>query len=394
MRKLALVIGLSLARLSLVISSSAERELAFVQAIWRHGDRAPSGLPYPTDPYDEIYWPRGWSQLTNLGMQQCRELGEFFRQRYAGTFVNTSVVKNQIYVRSSDSDRALTSAQSFLSGFYPPDERELFDNGLRWQPIAVHASGVDVPDPLLKPTGFDCPEYDETAKKLNQNLHDAVTKHYRELFAFLANVAGYGPNITLHDVAGLNDINRELAHNLSQPDWVYRRWDEYGGYTTLELVTELRRVERINQFNKKPLYRLRGGYLLGDWLKRAKSVASGKHKKPKKMMLYSSHDGTLQSLLYALEVAPDHQIPYAACIIMELYRTDDGKYEVELFYRNNGGLDRLVHKKCSAACPLDKFLDILDDNAIYSEKKLYKKCNNVQYCDVGASSTSAGAICH
>lgn len=42
------------------------RELKFVQAIWRHGDRAPSKLAYPNDPYNETYWPRGWNQLTNV----------------------------------------------------------------------------------------------------------------------------------------------------------------------------------------------------------------------------------------------------------------------------------------------------------------------------------------
>lgn len=155
---------------------------------------------------------------------------------------------------------------------------------------------------LLKPTSFDCPEYDKKAKKLNKNLYDSLTGQYHDLFVFLANVTGYGPNITLHDVAGINDVNREIAHNLSQPDWVYRRWDQYGGNTTLELVTELRRIERISQFNKEALYRLRGGYLLGDWLKRAKDVASGKQKKPKKMMLYSSVKTLQCSPIYAVKL--------------------------------------------------------------------------------------------
>ncbi|KAJ1357804.1 hypothetical protein KIN20_016040 [Parelaphostrongylus tenuis] len=47
--------------------SSAVRELVFVQAIWRHGDRAPRSLPYPKDPYGEAAWQRGWNQLTNVG---------------------------------------------------------------------------------------------------------------------------------------------------------------------------------------------------------------------------------------------------------------------------------------------------------------------------------------
>ncbi|VDD85435.1 unnamed protein product [Enterobius vermicularis] len=43
-----------------------QRELVYVQAIWRHGDRAPNKLPYPNDMNTEEAWPRGWSQLTNV----------------------------------------------------------------------------------------------------------------------------------------------------------------------------------------------------------------------------------------------------------------------------------------------------------------------------------------
>lgn len=43
-----------------------EERLIYVQAIWRHGDRAPHHLPYPTDLNNESSWPRGWSQLTNV----------------------------------------------------------------------------------------------------------------------------------------------------------------------------------------------------------------------------------------------------------------------------------------------------------------------------------------
>ncbi|EFO12837.1 hypothetical protein LOAG_15695, partial [Loa loa] len=42
-----------------------EESLIYVQTIWRHGDRAPHQLPYPSDLNNESSWPRGWSQLTN-----------------------------------------------------------------------------------------------------------------------------------------------------------------------------------------------------------------------------------------------------------------------------------------------------------------------------------------
>ncbi|KAJ1350059.1 hypothetical protein KIN20_005766 [Parelaphostrongylus tenuis] len=118
---------------------SAARELVFVQAIWRHGDRAPQSLPYPRDPYNETAWQRGWGQLTNLGMQQMNELGIFFRKRY-DFFISSHFVPSEVYIRSSDSDRALTSAQAFLAGFYPASDSFEWESGNHWQPIPIHAA--------------------------------------------------------------------------------------------------------------------------------------------------------------------------------------------------------------------------------------------------------------
>jgi hypothetical protein len=55
---------LCIALLVIDVPPEAAGDLKFVQAIWRHGDRAPGGLPYPKDQYNESYWPRGWKQLT------------------------------------------------------------------------------------------------------------------------------------------------------------------------------------------------------------------------------------------------------------------------------------------------------------------------------------------
>lgn len=74
--------------LNFCVSKVACDKLVYVQAIWRHGDRSPEKLPYPTDIYTEDYWARGYGMLTNVGMNQLHELGTFFRQRYANSFVN------------------------------------------------------------------------------------------------------------------------------------------------------------------------------------------------------------------------------------------------------------------------------------------------------------------
>lgn len=56
----------------------------------------------------------------------------------------------------------------------------------------------------------------------------------------------------------------------------------------MEIITELDAAYTIREFNTKKLYYLRGGFVMGDFLKRARAVASGTQKKPSKMVLYSS----------------------------------------------------------------------------------------------------------
>ncbi|KAI6218169.1 Testicular acid phosphatase-like protein [Aphelenchoides fujianensis] len=357
-----------------VLPADGAGGLRFVQAIWRHGDRAPGGLPYPKDPHDEAVWPRGWEQLTNLGMQQMKELGAFFRQRYAPAFINGTYNYREVYVRSSDSPRALTSAQSFLNGLFPPLPADGFESGLLWQPIPVHASEPKFDDPLLKPTSFDCPTYENASDRLNGALLAQLEREYADLIHFLADVTGYGPNITLHQVAKLHDINRELKHNLSQPEWVFRKWPQHGGRTTLELVTELRRLERTAQFNKPELARLRGGFLLADWLRRARDVAAGKQRKPSKMLLYSSHDGTLLALLYAMGIADHQQVPYAAALIMEVHEREEGGHFVRLFYHHDGALEPKRLPNCEVDCELTKFASLLEPSAVHTREALDELC--------------------
>ncbi|XP_067883590.1 lysosomal acid phosphatase-like, partial [Heterodontus francisci] len=94
-------------------------------------------MTYPTDPYTEKDWPQGFGQLTQVGMRQHYELGQYLRRRYKD-FLNSSYDRHQIYVRSTDVDRTLMSAESDLAGLYPPHGHQIFNPDVNWQPIPVH----------------------------------------------------------------------------------------------------------------------------------------------------------------------------------------------------------------------------------------------------------------
>lgn len=44
----------------------------------------------------------------------------------------------QIFIRSTDYDRTLMSAEANLAGLYPPEKQQMFNPNISWQPIPVH----------------------------------------------------------------------------------------------------------------------------------------------------------------------------------------------------------------------------------------------------------------
>ncbi|PIO77543.1 histidine acid phosphatase [Teladorsagia circumcincta] len=317
-------LSLFLATVSLysTISSVTSKELVFVQAVWRHGDRAPLELPYPKDPYTESAWQRGWKQLTN------------------------------VYIRSSDSDRALTSAQAFTSGFYPANGSFQWQAGNPWQPIPIHATSPGEPDLLAEPTSTSCKKYDNLVNAEDDEQAKRYNVQYSEMFRILGEGTGIA-NFSYKNIDKIYDVSRE------GPQFI----DRSAGLLTIERTCTMCLI---------------GGYLLNNFVSNAKKVANGSMENPKKMLLYSSaalrqwkrkryigwprsrfrppegaesdppvsecarpgfddtsrmHDGTLLALMYAMGVGNNLMIPYASAVIMEIFK-EGNEYQVELFFRN------------------------------------------------------------
>ncbi|GMR51179.1 hypothetical protein PMAYCL1PPCAC_21374, partial [Pristionchus mayeri] len=105
--------------------------LQFVQLLWRHGDRTPIRL-IPTDTENkEESWPEGLGELTKVGMTQQYRLGQWIRARY-GKFLGETWNKDAVYIRSSDYNRTLMSAQAALAGLFPPLQDDQFEPSIGW----------------------------------------------------------------------------------------------------------------------------------------------------------------------------------------------------------------------------------------------------------------------
>uniref|UniRef100_A0A7E4VCR9 Lysosomal acid phosphatase n=1 Tax=Panagrellus redivivus TaxID=6233 RepID=A0A7E4VCR9_PANRE len=118
--------------------------------------------------------------------------------------------------------------------------------------------------------------------------------------------------------------------------------------------------------------KLRGGFIVNDFVGRIYNATQNQTEGPK-MVLYSSHDGTLLSLMYAMDIATGQAIPYAACVIFEVIQNETGYY-VQIKYRTNGTDQILIVNGCAALCPVKSFIELMDDKLITSQHKLEKKC--------------------
>jgi hypothetical protein len=63
-------------------------------------------------------WPEGLGEITRLGIQQEYRLGQLIRRRY-NNYLSTEYNGKDFYVKSSDRNRTLMSAQTVMMAIYP-----------------------------------------------------------------------------------------------------------------------------------------------------------------------------------------------------------------------------------------------------------------------------------
>uniref|UniRef100_A0A2K6ABK5 Lysosomal acid phosphatase n=1 Tax=Mandrillus leucophaeus TaxID=9568 RepID=A0A2K6ABK5_MANLE len=210
---LQLLLGANL----MVMPPTQARSLRFVTLLYRHGDRSPVKT-YPKDPYQEEEWPQGFGQLTKEGMLQHWELGQALRQRYHG-FLNTSYHRQEVYVRSTDFDRTLMSAEANLAGLFPPNGMQRFNPNISWQPIPVHTVPI-TEDRLLKFPLGPCPRYEQLQNETRKTPeYQNESSRNAQFLDMVANETGL-TDLTLETVWNVYDtLFCEQTHGLHLPPW-------------------------------------------------------------------------------------------------------------------------------------------------------------------------------
>lgn len=331
----------------------AQDGLILVVTLIRHGDR----MPIYSIKSSPINWKLGPGELTPLGMNQEYQLGKSFRARYVDQlgFLPPQYGINKIYVRSTDYNRTIMSAQSFLCGLYPPGTGPTLDNGDPalpdgYQPIPVKIV-PEAHDRILLGTSYK-ERFEEMVReyviitdewiKMTSSCSDKFDR-WSKIFA--ANIRDL-----LDLILPADDLNVRMLKGVQLPE----------GLTE----AEAREIVKCSQWALAQKYKPRNisCLLARDFMH---EIVTHMEKamegtQPYRFILYSGHDTTLLSVLSMLGTPLEYQPPYNSNVSFELYRNKEG-YFVKVLYNEN---DITIHGNMGRTpCPFERFRKIILDES-------------------------------
>lgn len=259
---------------------------------------------------------------------------------------------SEMYVRSTDVDRTLMSAQSNLAGFYPPQSKDVWNDEIPWQPIPIHT----IPEKLdmVLAAKKSCPVYEYELKKLYKSEEfKTYDKKIADIYKYLTTHSGKSVK-SLQSVQNIYScLHIEELYNLSLPEWTREVYpDKLLPISALSFAVK----------TYTPLLaRLKSGPLLKEILMHFKNKTLKKLEPNRNYWVYSGHDTTVANMLNTLGVFKlmgYHNPPFRATVLFELRSYSDG-YRVQVFYKNTTAEPEPLNLPgCGPSCPLDKMFEI------------------------------------
>uniref|UniRef100_A0A1Q3F398 acid phosphatase n=1 Tax=Culex tarsalis TaxID=7177 RepID=A0A1Q3F398_CULTA len=333
-------------------AESAEDKLLFAHVLFRHGDRTPID-PYPNDPWkDPVHWTAGWGQLTNAGKHRHLELGRWLRKRY-DSLLKPTYSNNDLYVRSTDVDRTLMSAESNLAGLYPPVGPDQWDAAIAWQPIPVHTVPEELDEVLAAKKS--CPAFEMELKKYKHtDEFQAYNKSLEPLYEYVTAHAGRKIDSPTSAQNIYSCLHIEDLNNFTLPAWTAKVYPEP--------LRSISAKSFATKTNTALLARLKMGPLIKEMLERFRAKANRKLKLDRSVWIYSAHDTTVASLLNGLRMFELHNPPFAACVLLELRQPTAGEPYVSVYYKNSSAEPTLLTVPgCGQRCPLSQTFKVYED---------------------------------
>ncbi|XP_030844445.1 lysosomal acid phosphatase [Strongylocentrotus purpuratus] len=336
--------------------SSCERTIKLVNLLFRHGDRSPTN-GYPNDNYTEDTWPQGFGQLTERGMAQQYKLGQWLRKRYVTDLKLFDGIyrPKQFYVRSSPRERTIMSAQSNLQGFFPAESGggEPSSGTPLWPPVPVFtvAEGQDY---LL--SGSRLQNCDRVSDYYIENspAEQQYIKDNQIFFDRVHEKAGFSGDVIFENFYHLGDtLIRERKEGRNLPEWAD---DET--FNKLKATHDFAFEADFSDMTTDEK-RITSGVLLAAMIANMKAHLN-RTNNDSRIFMYSGHDDNLAPFLGLFGLFTNVAPPTASCIMVELYKEDDGSHTVQLLFRNDTSKPPYLLKfpECNERCPVQNFFHI------------------------------------
>ncbi|KAJ0183710.1 hypothetical protein K1T71_000133 [Dendrolimus kikuchii] len=335
-----------------------ELNVTYVAIIYRHGERTPVA-PYPTDPWrNESLWPVRFGELTNTGKRQHFALGRWLRQRYS-QLLSDAFDPKEIYVRSTDVDRTLMSAQANLAGLFPPTGKSVWDTNLLWQPIPVHT--VPEYEDEIVAMEKKCPAYNKEYERMIQSPEYKMRlSKYQDLMDYMTAYSG----MEIKDYRDLVDIYStlyiETLNNFTLPNWTHSVYPDKLKEPSCYSFTVQTGTPLLSKLKVGPLLKVIVANMNNTMLN-----TTYKEDNYLKMSMYSGHDLTVGNVLNAIGMFDGNCPDFTATILMELlFDNTTYAHYIRILYRNSTEIVEpyaLRIPYCGAICPIDRFIKLYEN---------------------------------
>lgn len=294
-------------------------------------------------------------ELTNRGVLQAYQRGEFIRQRY-GDFLGQVYRPSEIHVWTGNDNRTVASAEAVLAAAFKPDAEHKWSNKLDWQPVAVHT------DPTIDwvSTGINgvCPEYERTYFESPAYL-EILAPFDPELISFLENSTG----VSIESPIDFNHVIDSLMTKMILNDKAlpYPKWAEplRQNVSAIRTTFHQRMVDSQND--------TAGRYHLEMLLSFIEDHLNRPVDKKNKAVFVSGHDTNFLTIGRQLgdSTMANEMVSYAALLAIELH-LNNGTYYVELWHAPSleAELTRLNIPLCMNPCKLDTLQNALKDRRL------------------------------
>ncbi|CAL1281709.1 unnamed protein product [Larinioides sclopetarius] len=329
------------------INQRENTTLLLVQAVLRHGERAPLFL-YENDPNEPELWPGGLAKLTRFGKKHHYAIGKLLRSMYKD-FLTTD--PKEVCVNSSSTDRCLRGAAVTAAALYEPEGIWKFEDDLNWQPIPVYYLPEDE-DKYLS-ADSSCPLGLEEIERMRHSEEILeLTRKHQKMLEDVSNYTGMDISQEFSALILYDTLFIEKMYNLTIPTLL----DNY-----FEELQEFREVLFKVLYGSDLLLRLRYGSLLGEISGSMRRKINGDIP-DLKFQLSCVHDVHIAALLKVFNFTNMPQPPYCAMLLFELHQMADDTMAGRLLYLNSTGplIDIgephvLFLDDCTEFCPLENF---------------------------------------